>query len=188
MIMSEAVKLSLTQYFGERSAFRPSTLRSNLPQPAFEVEDPYARGLSDGQQMAQAAFSIERKQLQALIGSAEALRPEDNPEIGFLLSQIIRGIVTKIMGDMPIDAGFLAQLIDAASALLTEADQNRNLRLHPADLALLTETDLLLPCAPDPQLPRGALRIECSEGWVQHGPAFALDRLNAALGLDGVVA
>ena len=187
MTMSEAVKLSLTQYFGERTGFRPRDLLSSLPEHVREAEDPYARGLADGQQMAQAAFSIEREHLGALVNSAAVLRPEDNAEIGFMLDNIIRAIVTKIIGDLPIDSVFLLQQIETATQLLTEADRNRNLRLHPDDLALLSAANLPLPCNADPQLPRGALRIECSDGWIEHGPAFALDRLTQALTNDGRV-
>jgi flagellar assembly protein FliH len=185
MIMSEAIKLSLTQYFGASRGFRPHDMRSSLSGPVREVEDPYARGLADGQQMAQAAFSIERKQLHTLLSSANALRLEDNAEIGFLLDTIIHNILAKIIGDLPIDSAFLSQQIDAATAILTEADQSRTLCLNPADLALLADADLPLPCAADPQLARGALRIECSDGWVEHGPAFALERLGHALARDG---
>lgn len=186
--MSEAVKLSLAEYFGQRREFRPRDMRSSCPEPLHAFEDPYARGLADGQEMAEAAFSIERKQLQALIGSANALRPEDNAEIGFLLDNIIRKVVTKIVGDLPVDAAFLKQQIDAATEVLTEADQNRTLRLHPGDLALLADADLPFACAPDRQLARGALRIECSDGWIEHGPAFALDRLSQALADERSVA
>lgn len=188
MIMSEAVKLSLTQYFGERSEFRPHDFRALLPEQVREVEDPYARGLADGQQMAEAAFSIERDQLHNLLSSADALRPENNAEIAFLLESIIRSIVTKIIGSMPFDSAFLMQQIDAATTLLTEADRNRKLRLHPADLALLQNVELHLPCTADDRLPRGTIRIECSDGWVEHGPAFALDRLEQLLANDGGLA
>lgn len=185
MIMSEAIKLSLTQYFGASRGFRPHDLRCSSSEPVREVEDPYARGLADGQQMAQAAFSIERKQLHNLLSSANALRLEDNAEIGFLLDNIIHNILAKIIGDLPIDLAFLSQQIDTATAVLTEADQNRTLCLHPEDLALLADADLPLPCTADPQLARGALRIACSDGWVEYGPAFALERLAQALARDG---
>jgi flagellar assembly protein FliH len=186
--MSETVKLSLTKYFGERRDFRPRNLQFPFSVPVDEAEDPYARGLADGQEMAQAAFTIERKQLHDLLAAADALRPEDNAEIDFMLDNIIRSILTKIIGDLPIDGAFLAQQVEAATAVLTEADQNRNLRMHPDDLALLSEAELPLPFTADPQLPRGALRIECSDGWVEHGPAFALERLKQSLGDDGRVA
>lgn len=185
--MSETVKLSLAQYFGEDRGFRARFLASPDAGRLPEVEDPYARGLADGQQMAEAAFSVERKQLHALLVSADALRPEDNAEIGFMLDNIIRKIVEKIVGSSEMDAAFLAQQIADATAALTEADQNRTLRLHPDDLALLAGADLPLHCVPDAQLPRGGLRIECSDGWIEHGPAFALERLVMAFSDDGSI-
>ena len=179
--MSEAVTLSLVQYFGDRSGLRPRDLRTSAPQRGPDAQDPYARGLADGQQVSEAAFAGERKRLHALIAAAEALRPEDNAEVAFMLDNIIRSIVTKIVGDLPIDAAFLAQQIDVATGALTEADQNRNLRMHPHDLALLADVDLPLSCAADPNLPRGTLRIECSDGWIEYGPALALARLEDML-------
>ncbi len=188
MTMSETVKLSLTKYFGERRDFRPHNVQFPFPAPADEADDPYVRGLADGQEMAQAVFTIERKQLHDLLLAANALRPEDNAEIGFMLDNIIRSVVTKIIGDLPIDSAFLTQQIAAATAVLTDADQSRNLHMHPDDLALLSDAELPLPFTADPQLPRGALRIECSDGWVEHGPAFVLERLKQTLGDGGRVA
>lgn len=188
MIMSDAVKISLAQYFGDRSGFRPRDPRSSTPQLVPYAQDPYALGLADGQQLAEAAFATERKQLHALITAADVLRPEDNAEAAFMLNNIIRGIVTKIVGDLPIDAAFLAQQIDIATGALTEADTNRHLRMHPEDLALLADVDLPLTCTADPNLPRGVLRVECSGGWIEHGPALALERLADMLCNDGGLA
>jgi flagellar assembly protein FliH len=186
--MSEAVKLSLAQYFGDRSGFRPRDLRSSMPQLVLHAQDPYALGLADGQQMAEAAFGVERKQLHALIAAADVLAPEGNAEIAFMLDNIIRSIVTKIVGDLPIDATLLAQQIKVATGALTEADNNRHLRMHPEDLVLLANVDLPLSCSADPNLPRGAMRIECSDGWIEHGPTLALERLADMLSNDGGLA
>jgi flagellar assembly protein FliH len=186
--MSEAVALSLSKYFGDRKGFRPFDLKSSAPGVIPQGEDPYARGLADGQEIAEASFSIERKQLHALIASANALRPEDSAEASFMLNNIIQSLVTKIVGMVPVDAAFLIKQIDAATAVLSEADQNRILRMHPEDLALLSGADLPLATAADSSLPRGALRIECSDGWIEHGPSFALERMAQALGDNGDVA
>lgn len=183
--MSEVVTLSLAQYFDDRRGFRPFDLKSSAPGVIPQGEDPYARGLADGQEMAEASFSIERKQLYALIAAANALRPEDSAEASFMLNNIIQSLVTKIVGKLPVDAPFLIQQIDAATAVLSEADKNRTLRMHPDDLALLSGADLPLATTADASLPRGALRIECSDGWIEHGPSFALDRFAQALANDG---
>lgn len=183
--MSEANKLSLAQYFDSRQGFRPRNVTPAVPEICQQVPDLYATGLSDGQQMAEVTYSVERKQLQDLISSADAIRPEDNAGLAPMLDILVRKIVANVIGDIAIDADFLQRQIDAAIAVLTEADQNRILRLHPDDLALLADADLPLKCSPDTNMARGTLRIECSDGWIEHGPALILDRLERALNHDG---
>lgn len=179
--MSDPRPVSLTQYFNSRSGFRGQSRVATIQQPVVAEADPYSAGLADGQQMAEAAFSVERAQLHELIRSAEALRFEDNAEIAFLLDGIIRDIVTAVLGDVVIDSALLKRQIETATHLLTEADRNRTLRMNPDDMQLLDGADLPMPCIADPDLPRATLRIECSEGWIEHGPAFALERLQRAL-------
>lgn len=179
--MSEPRPVSLAQYFDDRSGFRQ---RDHLAVPVPSIvsaTDPYTAGLADGQQMAEAAFSVERKRYCDLVAAAEALRVEDNAEVVFLLDAIIRDVVTRICGNVDIDAAYLQSQIDAATAVLTEADNNRTLHLNPADLALLSQAELPMTCVADPDLPRASVRIACSDGWIEHGPAFALDRLKRAL-------
>lgn len=183
--MSEATKLSLAQYFDSRQGFRPRVVTSVVPDVCGQSPDLYAAGLADGQQMAEVTYSLEREHLQDLISSAEAIRPEDNAELAPMLDILVRKIVANIIGNIAIDADFLQRQIDAAIAVLTEADQNRILRLHPDDLALLANADLPLKCSADANMARGTLRIECSDGWIEHGPALILDRLERALHNDG---
>lgn len=183
--MSEANKLSLAQYFGSRQGFRPRDVTSVAPEICQQSPDLYAAGLADGQQMAEVTYSLERKQLQDLISSAHAIKAEDNAELTHMLDILVCKIVANVVGSIAIDADFLRRQIDAAIAVLTEADQNRILRMHPDDLALLADADLPLKCSADASLARGTLRIECSDGWIEHGPAMVLDRLERALSQDG---
>lgn len=186
--MSDPRPVSLTQYFNSRNGFCGQERVAIASEPHIKEADPYSLGLADGQQMAEAAFSVERAHLRELIRSAEALRFEDNAEIAFLLDGVIREIITAVMGDIAIDSTYLKRQIEAASAMLTEADRNRTLRLNPADLELLAGADVAMPCVADADLPRAALRIECSEGWIEHGPAYAVERLKRALNEAGEVA
>ena len=181
MTMSEVVKLPLIQFASERRGFQPRNIRFLKPEAAPNPVDPKASSYANGRQSAENIFAIERKRLQDLVSAANALRHEDNAELGFILDNVIQSILAKIIGSLPTDASFLSQQIDAAVALLTDADHGRKLRMHPDDIALLSGTDLPLPCKADPELPRGALRIECSDGWIEHGPSFALESLNQAL-------
>ena len=179
--MFEATTLSLTDVFEARSDFKPRRISSSAPVQRPEAEDRYSVGLADGQMLAETAFAVERQRLLNLITSADALQAEDNAEIGFLLDNSIRQIVRNIIGEISLDPSFLEQQILAATALLTEADKGRHICLNADDLALLSGIRLPLPCKADPNLPVGSIRIECSEGWIEHGPAFALQRLDDAL-------
>ena len=180
-MMSEPRPISLAQYFDDLSGFRQCDHLAVSARSIATVTDPYMAGLADGQQMTQAAFAVERKQYCDVIAAAQALRFEDNAEISFLLDAIIRDVVTRICGTIEIDANYLHSQIDAATAILTEADTNRTLHMNPDDLALLSKADLRIKCVADPDLPRATLRIACSDGWIEHGPAFALDRLKRTL-------
>jgi flagellar assembly protein FliH len=179
--MSEPRPVSLAQYFDDRSGFRQRDHLAVAVPSIVSATDPYTAGLADGQQMAEAAFSVERKQYCDLIAAAEALRFEDNAEVAFLLDAIIRDVVTRICGTIDIDAAYLQRQIEVATAVLTEADTGRTLHLNPDDLALLSHATLPMACVADPDLPRATLRIACSDGWIEHGPAFALDRLKRTL-------
>jgi flagellar assembly protein FliH len=147
--------------------------------------DSYQQGFAEGQNIAEAAFAVERLQLLRLIASAEAIRPEDSAETEYLLGNAIRIIVANIVGDVTFCPDLLAKQVAEAVGAATEADQARTICLHPDDLELLAESPLPLACKPDPELPPGGFRIECSAGWIQHGPAFALKRLERLLAVTG---
>ncbi|MBL0924369.1 MAG: flagellar biosynthetic protein [Sphingomonadaceae bacterium] len=158
-------------------------------QPAAAAPDPvdagYHQGFADGQLLAETAFALEREQLHRLIASADAIRAEDNPDIAFLLANTVRKIVHDIVGEISCNPLFLTKQIESAVAILVDADQARTICLHPDDVALLADAPLPLPCKADPALERGAIRIECSSGWVEHGPAFLLQRLDQLLPHSG---
>lgn len=185
--MSDAIAISLFDIFERRSGFTPQRVSPEASPTPNANDDLYSIGLADGQLMAETAFSLEREKLHQLIASANALRTEDNEEIELLLNNAIRQIVHKIVGDLTVNPDFLNSQIKAATELLTEADQGRAICLHPADLALLKDAILPLPHKLDPTLPIGGIRIECSDSWIEHGPAFALQRLERALDSVGAL-
>lgn len=179
MIMSEAAILpvSIISALTGSGGFVPMRMAATANE-ATQSDDGYARGLADGQNMAETAFSAERHSLQKLLASAEALRSDENEELAFLLRETVMRLVRQIVGEVAANAEFLDQQINQAMTVLTEADNARTLLLNPDDKALLADFKLPLPVKADAGLPRGAIRVECSEGWVEHGPGFALDRLD----------
>ena len=148
-------------------------------------EDPYARGLADGQQMAAAAFAIERRQLQELIAAAEVLQPEPSDELAVLIGETVETLVTQIVGNAPIDSKLLNARAKQAADLIAECDAARTIWLHPDDVALLDKDAFAMDVLADPKAERGSVRIDCSAGWIEHGTALYLDQLRVELGLAG---
>lgn len=70
------------------------------------------------------------------------------------------------------DPEVLARRVDRAVAMFSRADDERVIRLHPDDLALVSDrlaADWTI--VPDSALTRGSLRIETQSGGVEDGPA-----------------
>lgn len=153
-------------------------------QPAVQ-DDPYARGLADGQQMAAAAFAVERGQLLQLIAAAEALQPEPSDELAVLIGETVEMLVSQIVGNASIDRDLLNKRAKQAADLVAECDAARTIWLHPDDIALFDENGLALEIMADPEAERGSIRIDCSAGWIEHGTALYLEQLRVELGLGG---
>ena len=59
----------------------------------------------------------------------------------------------------------------AAAALLQRKTDERVIRIHPTDLALVQPlVDPALTLLPDPSIERGGLRIDTEDGGVEDGP------------------
>lgn len=152
----------------------------DMPAPQ---DDPYARGLADGQQMAEAAFAVERRRLQAMIAAAEALQPEPSDELSMLIGETVEMLVTQIVGAAAIDRELLNARAKQAADLVAECDAARTIWLNPEDVDLFDHNTLGLDIMTDPKAERGSIRIDCSAGWIEHGTALYLEQLRAELGL-----
>jgi flagellar assembly protein FliH len=150
-----------------------------------EEDDPYARGLADGQQMAATAFEVERQKLQDLIANAQGLQPEPSDELAALISEAVEMLVTQIVGSAVIESDLLTARAKQAAAIVADCDAARTMWVHPDDMALLDEDLFAIPLMADPKAERGSIRIDCSAGWIEHGTALYLDQLRIELGLCG---
>lgn len=183
--MSDSIILpvSLTAVASQRSAFKPlQALRVPRSEP-MATADEYARGLADGEQIAAAAFAVERDNLLTLLANAQALKPEAGPELSMLLRETVFRLVGQICDRIVIDADFLDTQIAAAVAIISEVDGARQICLHPDDAALVGNRSFALAVRPDPSVDRGMIRIECSQGWIEHGIAYGVERLHQLLEL-----
>ena len=98
------------------------------------------------------------------------------PELAETLRQRLQDTVLALceqtLVPYALDAKILAQRVERAVAMFSRAEDERVIRLHPDDLALVSEqlaADWTV--TPDPALERGALRIESQSGGVEDGPA-----------------
>ncbi|HEV2600401.1 FliH/SctL family protein [Sphingopyxis sp.] len=185
--------VSLSEAMARKSGFRPLSF---APSPAAEqaelespleidLDDPFARGLAEGQRIAEAAFVAERHQLLALLAGAEALQDEPSEELAQLIAETVEQLVRQIVATAPIDAEWLQAQAETAAAMVADADNARTLWVHPDDAALLADCPLTLAVESDPAMVRGTIRLETSTGWIEHGRAVYLDELRAALGTGG---
>ena len=85
------------------------------------------------------------------------------------------------------DARRLDRAQKAAELIGEEAGPMR-VRLHPDDLELLSDAPIDTPLLADNSLPRGTIRLETDEGWIEDGPEARLERLRAALDQMGLEA
>jgi flagellar assembly protein FliH len=161
--------------------FVATAIRSALSHVSHVEDDPYARGLADGQTIAAAAFEPERAALQALVADALRSGAGNADELAALIGETVFRLVEHIAGAVPTDRIILEQQITEASALIGEADAARHIRLHPDDHALLADAGLNIELRPDPAMPRGTICVEGSDGWVEHGRALGLARLRELL-------
>jgi flagellar assembly protein FliH len=192
MTMSEAAyaRVSLVDAHARTSAFSPLRPRTvsgaaMTPAPSTEAEpDLFALGFAAGERAAAEAFAAERTALLHLIAAAEALQPEPSEELAAMIAATVERLMSELIGSMPIEQDWLSERIDRAMACIGEADAARTLWLHPDDIALLADLELPLDVQPDDTLERGALRIDCSLGWIEDSRSRHLDALRATLGIE----
>jgi flagellar assembly protein FliH len=135
-------------------------------------EDGYAAGLAEAQAAALAHANSEsaaRERIELALARldgelAEALRQK--------LFATVEALCEAAIAPFALDQEALIARVARAADLLARADDDKRLRLHPDDLALVTgRLPEDLPIEPDPALERGSLRFETASGGVEDGPA-----------------
>lgn len=187
--MSEALiqPIRIIDAYQENSGFRPMGTAVTMPSAPNDVlvTDPYTLGFEEGQQLAAAAFEIERAALMKLIASATALQNEPSEELAVLIGEAVERLVSKVVGNAAIDRDWLNLHARRAADMVAECDGARTMWVHPDDLPLIDSNLISLTLMSDPEAERGSIRIDCSTGWIEHGTALYLDELRSELGLGG---
>ncbi|MDF8334282.1 FliH/SctL family protein [Novosphingobium cyanobacteriorum] len=152
---------------------------ATVPEPMHEEEDPVARAFADG--YAQGADDA-RTALMAEMAEADAARHQIETTLARMdedasrlfeerLRETVKALCEAVIAPAAIDAEGLARRVATAAGMFARASDERVIRLHPEDLALVHAR---LPeewhCEPDPSLERGSVRVEGPQGGVEDGP------------------
>lgn len=155
-------------------------------EPADPVALAYAAGYAEGSAAANAAAEVSLAEALAARGAIELAIIRHNAELEdhwrHRLEETVEILCNAALAPLAIDPAALASRIARAAALLSRADDERLLRLHPDDLVLVEQAlPPGLPVAADPALPRGTVRIESTQGGVEDGPEAWRAALTEAL-------
>ncbi|WP_404482529.1 FliH/SctL family protein [Novosphingobium sp. BL-52-GroH] len=182
-------RVSLVEALGRSAGFRPSSrfggvagmiapepaapILADLPDPVAEA---YARGYAEGHAQASdeaeahhAAADAARAALALSFARLDAVMEED---LRLRLRDTVAALCEAALAPLAIDEAALTQRIARAVAMLARADDERVVRLHPADIDLVSERlRAEWQVMPDASLERGTVRVEGSLGGVEDGPA-----------------
>ncbi len=145
-----------------------------------EPEDPvgnawaegYARGMGDAQEAA-AQIIAEREAAATRIElSLARLDAAMQADLKDRLRETVEALCEAAIAPAALDPDGLTRRVECAAAMLARVQDERVIRLHPEDLALIAAR---LPedwhFEPDATLDRGAVRVEGATGGVENGPA-----------------
>ena len=162
-----------------RFATRRAAPPPPAPEPLPDVPDPgvaahaagYDQGIAEARAEAEAARAARESAWAGLTVAAARLDVEQTRALADQLRETVIALCETALAGAALDPAMLTRRVESAAAMLARADDDRVIRLHPDDLGLVQPR---LPgdwaFAPDPLLPRGALRIEGRYGGVEDGP------------------
>lgn len=168
----------------DRRFFREILQASPPPPPAIddvheEPADPvaeawaegYARGMGDAQEAAAQIIAEQeaaRSKIELSLAKLDAAMQEDLKD---RLRETVQALCEAAIAPAALDPEGLARRVEVAGAMLARAQDERVIRLHPEDLALIAAR---LPedwhFVPDAALVRGSVRVEGAAGGVEDGP------------------
>lgn len=177
--------------FGKQAPDELAMLGSDLEEdaiidPAAIHDQAFAAGHAEGLAMLERAILDERASVARLAESLEALRAEPAGPLAALLARTVDRLVRQVVGEVAIDEDRLLERAQAAAELIVDETAPVRMRVHPADHERLTGAALPVELVPDATIAPGAVSVEGADGWIEDGPAAALDRLAHLLDRMGV--
>jgi flagellar assembly protein FliH len=124
-------------------------------------------GLAQAEARAQEVLREKMSRVHGLLGELRRQQAQRAEECEDVLVTIAFAAVCKLLGDHAAETVGVRQLVIQAAAELSDRDEVR-VRLHPDDLALLSDPEHRLPVgftlAPDPAIHLGGCFIESESG------------------------
>lgn len=131
----------------------------------------YAAGSQEAAGLAAAAAEENARAQAAITLSFARLDAQLAEELRRKLFITVETLCETAIAPLALDKAALAARVERAAAMLARADDNRILRLHPADYTTIAQQlPASLEVVPDPALARGAIRVETASGGVEDGP------------------
>lgn len=171
----------------ERRGFTPNVAyhAAHAPGPAANadisarrdpVDDAYARGREEGRAEAMAEIAQQRAEEDSAREAITLAFARFDDESAKALRERLRETVLALCEDavlpLSLDIEGLARRVETAAALLQRKTDERIIRLHPRDHALvLPLVDPELTLVADANIEQGGLRIDTEDGGVEDGPA-----------------
>ena len=156
--------------------------------PAAIHDAAFAAGYDEGLALLERAILAERAAVTTLAASLDTLRPEPAGPLAELLARTVDRLVRQVVGEVAIDSARLLERARGAAALIADETAPARMRVHPDDHDRLAGADLPVELVADPAIAPGAVSVEGALGWIEDGPAAALERLGHALDRMGIVA
>lgn len=172
--------------FRPDSRFAENTGEPEAPPPPAPVEpaipevDPvaeaYAAGFDAGFERARADAeereARERAAREGIALSFARLDAQLEEELRMRLGETVAALCEAAIAPYALDAAMLEARVKQAASMLARADDERVIRLHPDDIALLSpQMKAEWQVQPEPSLERGTIRVEAANGGVEDGPA-----------------
>ena len=153
--------------------------------PVDPVAEAYARGYAEGAQagssaaQADAAADAARHRIETALAHMDATEAQAFAQ---RLKDTVLALCQAVLADAALEPEALSHRVMTAAAMFSRANDDRKIRLHPEDLALVHAR---LPgdwqCEPDSTLERGSVRVETASGGAEDGPVQWRAALDEAL-------
>lgn len=160
------------RYTSNALAPRPVEPEMDTPDPlASAYAEGYAAGVAEANAAAEAREMIDEAARRHFAFSFSKLDADLAEALRDKMHQTVTALCKSVLHPLALDAGALARRVETAVSMFVRADDERVIRLHPDDVALIAAK---LPpdwqFIPDAALERGALRVETSSGGIEDGP------------------